>query len=148
MTDWRIRPAMPADGAALIALEARAFGPASWGGNAIAEGLSQRFVSTLIASDAGGACAGFAMWRRIADEAEILSLGVLPERRRAGCARTLLAGVIDAARGEGLRSLFLEADAGNVAAIGLYVALAFRRIARRQRYYKSGADALVMRLDL
>jgi ribosomal protein S18 acetylase RimI-like enzyme len=88
------------------------------------------------------------MWRRLGDEAEILSIGVAPGRQKQGCARFLVAALIETARAEGIRSLFLEVDAGNRAAIALYEGRGFSRIARRLRYYRSGADALVMRLDL
>lgn len=148
MSAWRLRAAAKADAGALVAIEAASFGPASWGGRAVADGLGERFVGAWIAEDARGEACGYLMWRRLGDEGEILSLGVLPERQRQGCARALLCALLDAARGEGVRSLFLEADAGNAAAIALYEGGGFTRIARRRRYYKSGADALVMRIDL
>ncbi len=148
MSEWRLRPATKADADRLVAIEAASFGPASWGGRAIADGLSERFVDAMIAEDGEGGTAGFIMWRRLGDEAEILSLGVLPAHQRQGCARALLEALLAAARGEGVRSFFLEADAGNIAAIALYEGAGFSRIARRKRYYRSGADALVMRIDL
>lgn len=148
MSAWRLRPAARADADALVALEAASFGAASWGGRAVADGLAERFVEALVAEDDGGAVSGFLMWRRLGDEAEILSLGVAPHRQRQGCARALLGGLLGAARGQGVRSLFLEVDAGKKGAIALYEGAGFTRIARRQRYYRSGADALVMRVDL
>lgn len=148
MRPWRLRAATKADAGALVALEAASFGPASWGGRAVADGLGERFVEAVVAEDDRGAPGGFVMWRRLGDEAEILTLAVAPAHRRRGCARALLDGLVAAARGEGVRALFLEVDAGNAAAIALYGGAGFARIARRARYYKSGADALVMRLDL
>lgn len=88
------------------------------------------------------------MWRRIGDEAEVLTLAVAPGQQRRGCAGALLDAVIDALRRDGVRALFLEVDVGNKAAIALYEGRGFDRIARRKRYYRSGADALVMRADL
>lgn len=148
MTGWRIRPAARSDADALVAIEAAAFGAGSWGGRAVADGMADRLVETLVAAGGNGAPQGFLMWRRIGDEAEILTLAVVPARQRAGCARALLDSLLGAARGEGVRSLFLEVDAGNRAAIALYEGAGFSRIARRSRYYKTGADALVMRVDL
>jgi ribosomal-protein-alanine N-acetyltransferase len=147
MTDWRLRAAATADADALVAIEAAAFGPASWGGRSVAGGLAERFVSTIVAEDAAGP-AGFLMWRVIGDEAEILTLAVAPAQQRRGCARALVAALLEAARGDGVRSVFLEVDAGKKGAIALYEGAGFSRIARRRRYYKSGADALVMRVDL
>lgn len=148
MTQWRLRPAAAADAATLAAIEAAAFGTASWGARGVAEGLGDRLVETLVADDAGARPQGFLMWRRIGDEAEVLTLAVAPPQQRRGCARALLGAVIDALRREGVRALFLEVDASNQAAIALYEGRGFDRIARRKRYYRSGADALVMRADL
>lgn len=148
MTGWRLRPASRADADALVAIEALAFGRASWGGRAVADGLLDRLARTIVAAGADGEPHGFLMWRRVEDEAEILTLAVAPAQQRRGCGRALVAALLGAARSEGVRSLFLEADAGNAAAIALYEKAGFARIARRQRYYKTGADALVMRVDL
>jgi ribosomal-protein-alanine N-acetyltransferase len=129
-------------------IEATAFGAASWGGRGVEEGLRDRLVESLVAEDASARPQGFLMWRRLGDEAEILTLAVAPGQQRRGCAGALLDAVIDALRRDGVRSLFLEVDAGNAGAISLYEAHKFCRIARRKRYYRSGADALVMRADL
>jgi ribosomal-protein-alanine N-acetyltransferase len=148
MTAWRMRQAAAADAAALAAIEAAAFGPASWGARGVIDGLADRLVETFLAEDASEQIHGFLMWRRISDEAEILTLAVAPDHQRRGCAGALLDHLIGALRREGVRSLFLEVDAGNAAAIALYAGRGFFRIARRRRYYRSGADALVMRVDL
>lgn len=147
-TAWRLRPATAADAETLAAIEAAAFGPASWGRQGVADGLAERIVATLVADDAGGRQQGFLMWRRIGDEAEVLTLAVAPGSQRRGCAGALLDAVIDALRREGVRALFLEVDAGNAPAIALYKGRGFFPVARRKRYYRSGADALVMRADL
>lgn len=148
MTAWRPRPAAKEDADLLVEIEAAAFGAASWGGRSVADSLSERLIATIVAEDADGAASGFLMWRGIGDEAEILTLAVAPKAQRRGCAKALVAALIETARGEGVRSLFLEVEAGNNAAIALYAGAGFSRIARRARYYKSGADALVMRVDL
>ncbi|HBS36523.1 MAG TPA: hypothetical protein DEA50_15835 [Parvularcula sp.] len=88
------------------------------------------------------------MWRSAGDDAEILTLAVAPAVQRQGCARALLGALLAAARGAGVRSVFLEVDAGKKGAIALYAGAGFSPVSRRRRYYKSGADALVMRADL
>jgi ribosomal-protein-alanine N-acetyltransferase len=148
MAAWRLRPATSEDAPSVVGLEAAAFGAASWGAQAVADGLSARHVETLLALDADDAPAGFVFWRRSGDAAEILSIGVDPARRREGCARTLLDAVIERCRANGARQLFLEVGVANAAAHGLYSARGFEPIGRRKRYYRGGGDALVMRLDL
>jgi ribosomal-protein-alanine N-acetyltransferase len=149
VSEWTIRPAKLHDAAIVVDLEARAFGAASWGGAAVADGLTAPHVSTLIAfHEDERAAAGFIFWRSLGEEAEILSIGVAPRMRRRGGARALLDEVVERARNEGVRKLFLEVDVANTAAAALYASAGFERIGLRKRYYKNGGDALVMRLNL
>lgn len=140
-------------------LEAAAFGKASWGADGVREGVIGEANRALLAfgpsvdePERGGLEAdlpvGFAIWRLAADEAEILTIGVIPEARRRGIAACLLARIIQDAEIAGVVSMFLEVDAGNDGAIGLYEAAGFEPVGARARYYRSGADALIMQKDL
>ncbi|MGX9966386.1 GNAT family N-acetyltransferase [Roseomonas sp. F4] len=91
---------------------------------------------------------GFVLARVAADEAEILTLAVVPAARRAGLGAALLAEAMAGAVLRGARAMFLEVSAGNVAARSLYAAAGFAEVGRRQRYYPDGSDALVLRRDL
>ena len=149
MTRWRIRPAATDDAATIVALERESFGPASWGAKAVADGIAERHVATIVALAPDAAAPdGFAFWRNAGEEAEILSIGVANASRRQGCARALLDAIISRARLEGVRRLFLEVDVANISASSLYRARGFEQVGRRRRYYRNGGDALVMRLDL
>ncbi len=149
MSGWRIRMARLDDADAIIALEAQAFASASWGASAVADGLTAPHVSTLIAfPEEDAVAAGFVFWRSTGEEAEILSIGVAPRRRRQGCARALMQEIVRRAREDGVRKLFLEVDVANASAALLYQSLGFEKIGRRKRYYRNGGDALVMRLNL
>ena len=66
---------------------------------------------------------GFALALNLGREAEILSLGVLREHRRAGVGTTLLDAVCSEARERGIRSVVLEVAVNNVAARALYAAM-------------------------
>lgn len=146
---WSVRAAKLSDAEIIVDIEARAFASASWGAAAVADGLTAPQVSALVAfpPDAREA-AGFAFWRSLGEEAEILSIGVAPRMRRRGGARALLDAIVERARDEGVRKIFLEVDVANVAAALLYESAGFERIGRRKRYYRNGGDALVMRLNL
>jgi ribosomal-protein-alanine N-acetyltransferase len=149
MTAWTVREARREEAQALAALEAEAFGAASWGRNAIEDGVRQLHVRTILATAQGETAPGaFAMWRQIDEEAEILTIGVALRLRRKGAARAMLAHIMDACAERGVERLFLEVDAGNAAAIALYAGLGFERIGARRRYYRNGADAAVMRIRL
>ena len=91
---------------------------------------------------------GFILCRAVADEAEVLTLLVLPPYRRRGLATALLAKAMGAARDLGVSAMFLEAAANNKAALALYSALGFGQVGSRTHYYADGTDALVLRCSL
>lgn len=145
---WRLRPAVPADEEALCALERLAFGARSWGADSVRGSLGAAGVAVVVGEAPGGGPKGFAMWRDLGEEAEILTLGVAAEARRAGLGVLLLDAAVRAARTAGARRMFLEVDAGNEAAIRLYRNGGFVDAGLRKGYYRDGADALVMALEL
>jgi ribosomal-protein-alanine N-acetyltransferase len=91
---------------------------------------------------------GFLIARCAGDEAEILTLAVEPNHRRQGLARAILAAAIAALRKAGAKRLFLEVEAANESARGLYQSLGAVAVGRRPRYYEHGADADIFSLAL
>lgn len=90
---------------------------------------------------------GFALGQVVADEAELLTIAVLPEARRQGLGRRLLAGFLAEAEARGAVRAFLEVHAENESAIALYRTAGFRPAGRRPGYYRDGGavgDALVL----
>lgn len=144
-----VRAADRGDWDRIVLIEQIAFERASWGAKAVRDGLSAALVSAFVVCRTAGASPdGFALWRGLGDEAEILSIAVAPDVRRRGMAEALLAEILVSAAAEGLRALFLEVDSGNVAARALYEKAGFEKVGVRRRYYRNGADALVLRRDL
>jgi ribosomal-protein-alanine N-acetyltransferase len=138
----------------LAALHGRSFTPA-WSEATIASLLTPPGSFGLIATllDNGAARpAGFALARVVADDAELLSIGVVPDAQRRGIARRLVAACVERVAGAGALALFLEVGEANDAARALYDGLGFRMIGRRHYYYRTAdggfEDALVMRRDL
>ncbi len=126
-----ILPVDRAYAAVLSELHCRTFDD-GWSIDAMAEVLRSPGVWALLAVD-DGAPVGFALGRLAADEAEVLSLGVLAPARRMGLGRALVAGL--AASVPRARALFLEVGEDNPAARGLYAGLGFRVVGRRDGYY-------------
>src|SRR5947209_197660 len=91
------------------------------------------------------AAGGMVLARVAADEAEILTLAVLPDRRRRGLARALLERTMQAAARRGAGAMFLEVAEANRAARALYEGAGFVEVGRRRGYYRGGGDALVLR---
>jgi ribosomal-protein-alanine N-acetyltransferase len=84
-------------------------------------------------------------------EAHLLNLSVAAEHQRQGMGSALLHEALRNAREHGAKHLFLEVRPSNTAALRLYAAFSFRRIAERRGYYpaeQGREDALVLTLDL
>ena len=130
--------------AAMASIHRLAFPPAEiWGADAIALQLALPGVFGWI--DPHG---GLVLARVAADEAEVLTLAVIPEARRQGIGARLLNAVLRLAEARGARAAFLEVSIGNTAAIALYARAGFTPVGRRARYYADGTDALVLRRAL
>jgi ribosomal-protein-alanine N-acetyltransferase len=140
--------ATPSDLARLVELERRCFAP-PWSAAMLAAELGNPDSLVLVArGPADAAPPGYAAFRRLAGEAELLRVAVEPAGRRRGVGRLLVAAGLDTLRREGVARCHLEVSESNAAAIGLYRALGFAPVGRRRGYYTDGADACLFRLDL
>lgn len=113
-----------------------------WNEKAMADLLAMPGIYGLLA--AGEQPEGFVMARMAADEAEILTLLVLPPYRRTGLAQRLLEAALDNAKMQGAQKMYLEVASSNEAAQQLYTKVGFTLVGRRKAYYASGADALLL----
>jgi [ribosomal protein S18]-alanine N-acetyltransferase len=95
---------------------------------------------------------GLILLRAAADEAEILTLGVVPDCRRAGGASRLLERATAGCAARGAHRLFLDVASDNQPACRFYERHGFAIVGRRPSYYRRGTapavDALVMSRDL
>lgn len=148
MTRCCVWSARRSEQAALIRLEAQSFKERSWGEDSLRESFSTPGVTILLAGLSKDHPGGFAIWRDLGGEAELLTLGVAADQLRMGTGQALLAAVVDGARSAKADRLFLEVDGENIAARGLYAAAGFIPMGVRHAYYRDGADALVMQLML
>lgn len=135
---------------ALLPYEREMFGPEAWTRGGYRSELADTRHRTYVAAESSdGALLGWAGVRVVADEAEILTVGVIPAARRRGIARMLLAVLLDAARARGAQTAYLEVRMDNEPARQLYASEGFAEIGVRPGYYDAGrADAVVMSRDL
>lgn len=136
----------------IAALHAKIFTPA-WDANAIRSLLEHPAATSLVAvAGEPKAAIGFVIGQLVADEAEILSMGVSPLWQRVGLGTGLLEGLARAARRGEAKRIFLEVAEDNAPALGLYRKLGFVETGRRKRYYersdRAPVDALTMVLTL
>lgn len=134
----RIEAAGLAHTRVLAALHAACFDDA-WSVGAMADVLASpgAFACLALQADAPEESpVGFALARVAADEAELLSLGVVPSARRRGIGQALLDDVIRTAVSRQAASLFLEVAETNEAARRLYAENGFSAVGRRPDYYQ------------
>jgi [ribosomal protein S18]-alanine N-acetyltransferase len=81
-------------------------------------------------------------------EADILTVGVVPNHRGQGIAKALMALLTDWANAQGSTAIMLEVKTDNQEAIGLYESLGYLKLNIRKDYFGAGLDAQVMRLEL
>ena len=138
----RIDKAEGVHAAVLAALHAESIAP-PWPTETFATLLGQPGVAGWIAME-DEEPVGLLLARAAADEAEILTLAVLPRRRRRGIAGHLMAHLVAWAATVDATRLFLEVAEDNVAARALYERSGFSVAGHRKDYYSRGRDALLL----
>ena len=113
---------------------------------------SKATIGTAAIDAASDGLRGFALARLAADEAEVLTIAVASAMRNRGVGRALMVDIAARLAAARVRSLFLEVERSNMAALALYRRLGFLEVGQRRGYYrKQGAPAttaLVLRKDL
>lgn len=132
------------DPAALAEIHAASFrNPRPWSAEEIAAILSGKGAFLLTETQS------FLIGRAIADEAELLTLAVAPDRRRQGSGRRLLTAFLTESARLGAATAFLEVAADNTPALALYRRNGFEEAGLRRGYYRDAPgealDAIVMR---
>ena len=122
------------------------------------ERFSRRHISYLVSRSEGeflvltenSNIAGFMILlvRRSSLGVRIYSLAVSPEYRGNQYAKQLILKAGQVATNLGKSFLHLEVSQANFSAIQLYRKLGFQITGKRERYYKDGSDAWLMRLGL
>jgi ribosomal-protein-alanine N-acetyltransferase len=116
-----------------------------WSFRDFAETLAAGLVF-LVGVDGDDRVLGYLVARQMADEAEILNVGVTPASRRHGVGRALVAAGLERLVSLGAREVYLEVRESNLAARELYRGFAFSEVARRAKYYRRPVeDAVVLR---
>lgn len=146
-SDLSIRPAREADLPELVALERAAFEHDPWTEAMLRGELGADGAFQLVAPAEGsnGRLAGYATFRLVADEAELLRIAVHPRARRRGLARKLLESGLEELERRSVRRCFLEVRCHNLPARALYAGLGFEQVGVRKGYYPDGSDGLVYR---
>ena len=90
---------------------------------------------------------GFIVYRCVADEAEIITIGVAPAARRNGIGSAMLCIIEKSVKNQGVKKIFLEVASTNIAGQKLYENNGYKVVGIRPKYY-DGIDAILMAKDL
>jgi len=129
-----LRTVSRADLGPLARLHAQCFAEDAWDAAALESILAMKGAEARLAEEAAQPV-GLLFAVIVAEEAEILTLGVAPRARRRGIARLLLGDLFARARALGARCVVLEVAADNSAALALYESIGFRTVGLRHGYY-------------
>ena len=155
-----IRRITPADCDAIAALEARLFATALDQPRLMALQTNPVFCGfvdlapyqdqpqSTLADDLNSYLGGYLLATIIDDEAEILSIGVTPDRQRQGVGKRLLQYFFEHGASQNMTRVVLEVAEDNLSALGLYRDFGFAEFGRRTDYYKQGnqkIDAIMMK---
>jgi len=152
-----IRPMMPADVDAVLAIEQEVQHYPWTRGNftdALESGYLCRVDSVeLVAGhpEEGLEIRAYAILMPLADEAELLTIGVAAGQQRRGLGRAMLNRMLEIAHVNKLKLVFLEVRASNAPALALYRSMGFIQVGVRCGYYRNGGnaeDAITMACEL
>jgi len=103
----------------------------------------------FVAAELDGDILGFAVFREVGDDGELLQIATRRDLRCSGVGSVLLENVLQYARSKSLLKVFLEVRESNTSAIGLYEKFGFTLLRVRESYYNAPVEnALVMQLLL
>lgn len=92
--------------------------------------------------------AGFIVYGTILDEAEILNIVIDNKYKGQGYGKYLLQETLNELKYKNIKTVFLEVGDKNFPAISLYKKFGFEIYNKREKYYKNGEDAIMMKKSI
>ena len=136
MTPWRVSPVGPRHAAVVAEIHDATIG-GGWSVASVTRLIALPGTITLLADRPKDiAPTGFALALMAGEVIDLAAIGVLPEGRRAGCGRALLAAVLTRAALAGAAKCLLEVAADNEDAKALYISGGFAQYGTRPAYYQ------------
>lgn len=92
--------------------------------------------------------AGFAEFKIVEGEADLQMIALKKEYQNKGYGKLFLSKLINELKEKGIEYVYLEVSEKNLPALKLYEKLGFEKLEIREKYYKNGENAVVMKLKL
>jgi ribosomal-protein-alanine N-acetyltransferase len=133
----------------LVSLDKELFPYSPWSAGQYREEISAPTRLFVVALDDARRVIGYAgVFAPGGAEADVLTVGVVPQHRGQGIARELMVSITQWAINQGSIAMMLEVKTDNIEAISLYESLGYTKLNVRKDYFGTGLDALVMRKEL
>jgi [ribosomal protein S18]-alanine N-acetyltransferase len=139
----RIRAFRPEDIPELVSITEESSEAASWSRESYQKVCTSEGFLAFV-SERAGSVSGFVVGRQVADEGEILNIGVRRENRRKGEGQALLSAVVEQLHRRGVRCVYLEVRESNETGIAFYEEQGFAKTGRRPGYYREPEEAAVL----
>ena len=146
----QIRIASEADLENIMQIEKACFGNDAWSKSNMKSELLAPHTTYVVAEDSNSLI-GYAGLSKLASStsSDIQTIAVSKSHRELGVGRKLMESLLDFAREQKAKEVFLEVREDKPTPQKLYASLGFSAIDRRENYYQpDGVAAIVMRLDL
>ena len=140
----RVRRAGVDDLQGIMGLEEDAFGPKRFSEEFARKLIAAPDVVTLVAEEDGMVAYAMVNIIQAYETGEVLSLAVVPGRRRHGIGRRMMEEGEKVASDGGAVTMMLYVRPDNSAAVSLYISLGYKVLARCRGYYDDGSDADMM----
>ena len=142
----QIKPMNESHVAEVAALEKICFSM-PWSENSVRSELTNPLSLWLVAEEEN-VVLGYIGSQAVMDEADVMNVAVVPDRRREGIAQKLVEALVAALNEKGVHALLLEVRASNEPAKALYERQGFIQVGRRPNYYRNPKeDALILKKE-
>lgn len=146
----QIRVATESDLERIMQIEIACFGNDAWSKSNMKSELVAPHT-TYVVAEQGDELIGYAGLSKLATStsSDIQTIAVSDSHRGSGIGRALMQSLVEVAKEQGAKDVFLEVREDKPIPQSLYGSLGFVAIDRRENYYQpDGVAAIVMRLDL
>ena len=144
-----VRTAHPGDVSEIARLEADNLDADAWSEALVREGVTGALPTIrYLVAEVAGRTVGHAVASVAGEVTELQRIAVESDHRRTGVASALLEAVLALAATSRSDRVLLEVREDNPGALAFYASRGFVEVARRRRYYRDGATALVLRRSL
>jgi ribosomal-protein-alanine N-acetyltransferase len=110
--------------------------------------LWREFPEGFVVAKEGEKILGYGILKKEKEQGLIFSLAVLPEIQNQGIGKEIMKRLIEIAKKEGLKKIYLHAKETNFKAIAFYQKFGFNIVRLENKFYSTDENAYLMELEI